>query len=304
MKNLVLIGMPGSGKTTISKKLSEILHMPLIDIDEYIVKKYNQSINDMFSINEEYFRKREAICTQEVAIRSGYIISTGGGVVKKSENIQALQKNGMIFLLDRRVENIIQDIETSHRPLLKDGKERLYELYKQRKMLYQQSANYIIDNNNEIDLTISMIIAQYIPLNYEDVQLCLLSYENQGVSDPYYIFLVMLKGKEIGRIVFRLGDETTHLYAGHVGYTIHQEYRGKGYAYQATKALIPFMRHLGYSEILITCSPQNIASKKTIEKLGAIYEQALVVPARLKKQFNDDEKEKLIYRLKLHNSQK
>lgn len=157
MKNIVLIGMPGSGKTTISQQLSERLHFPLIDIDEYLVNKFKQSIDDMFAISEAYFRERETLCCQEVSQLSGYILSTGGGVIKNQENITALKKNGIIFLLDRNVENIIQDIETSTRPLLKEGKERLYTLYQERNALYHQSADVIIDNNRDIEYTLKQI---------------------------------------------------------------------------------------------------------------------------------------------------
>ena len=126
MKNIVLIGMPGSGKTTVSTMLSKELNWPLIDIDQYLVEKYQQSIEDMFNISEEYFRERETICCKEVSTLQGHILSTGGGVIKNQINIEMLKENGIIFLLDRRIENIIQDIETSTRPLLKEGKEKLY----------------------------------------------------------------------------------------------------------------------------------------------------------------------------------
>ena len=158
MKNIVLIGMPGSGKTTISKLLAERLKKPLIDIDEYLVDKYDQSISDMFNISEDYFRQRETICCKELANKEGYILSTGGGVIKRQENIEALKQNGIIFLLDRKVENIIQDIETSSRPLLKEGKQKIYTLYEERHELYHQSAQVIIDNNLDIETTLNQII--------------------------------------------------------------------------------------------------------------------------------------------------
>ena len=158
MKNIVLIGMPGSGKTTVSKLLSQQLCLPLIDIDEYIVDKYQQTIEDMFNINEAYFRERETICCQEVGLLDGYVLSTGGGVIKNQVNVDALKQNGVIFLLDRSVENIIQDIETSTRPLLKEGKQKLYTLYEERHELYHQSADVVIDNNKEIVYTLKQII--------------------------------------------------------------------------------------------------------------------------------------------------
>ncbi len=158
MKNIVLIGMPGSGKTTISKLLSEKLNYPLIDVDEYLVNKFNQSIEDMFNISEDYFREKETVCCKEVALLEGHIISTGGGVIKRQENIDALKANGIIFLLDRDVETIIQDIKTSTRPLLKEGKERLYTLHQERDALYRQSADIVVDNNQDIEYTLKQIM--------------------------------------------------------------------------------------------------------------------------------------------------
>ncbi len=158
MKNIILIGMPGSGKTTISNLLGEKLNRPVIDIDEYLVDKYQMSIDEMFSISEDYFRQRETICCKEVAGLSGHILSTGGGVIKRPENIEALKQNGVVFLLDRSVENIITDIEISTRPLLKEGKERIYTLYEERKDLYLNSADVRIDNNHSLEYTIKEIL--------------------------------------------------------------------------------------------------------------------------------------------------
>ena len=101
MKNIVLIGIMGCGKTTISKLLAEKLHRPVIDIDEYIVEKYNQSINEMFAISEDYFRQNETACCKDLADIQDHIISTGGGVILKKENIDYLKKNGIVFYIDR-----------------------------------------------------------------------------------------------------------------------------------------------------------------------------------------------------------
>lgn len=157
MKNIVIIGMMGCGKTTISRLLSQQLNRPLIDIDEYIEDKYHMSISCMFEISEEYFRERESICCKEVGEKKGYIISTGGGVIKKKENITALSQNGCIIYLDRPVENICQDVDIRSRPLLKDGPHQLYELYKQRHQLYLEACDYHIMNNTTIDDVIDKI---------------------------------------------------------------------------------------------------------------------------------------------------
>lgn len=161
MKNIVLIGIMGCGKTTIAKMLSKKLEMPVVDIDEYLVSKYHQSIPEMFAISEDYFREREAICCKEVASLQGTIISTGGGIINNGENIEALKKNGKILYLDRPVEHIIKDVETSSRPLLKEGPQKLYDLFEKRHQKYIEACDYHIINNRSLDSIVDEII-EYI----------------------------------------------------------------------------------------------------------------------------------------------
>lgn len=158
MKNIVLIGMMGCGKTTISQLLSEKLKRPLIDIDEYLVNKYKMTIPEMFDISEDYFRERETICCMEVGAKEGYIISTGGGVIKNQKNIEALHQHGLIIYLDRPVENILTDVEISTRPLLKDGPQKLYELYQQRHQLYLKACDHHVVNDKSLEDVVNNII--------------------------------------------------------------------------------------------------------------------------------------------------
>ena len=94
---------------------------------EYIEKKYQCTIPDMFAISEEYFRDRESEACLDMAKLDGYIISTGGGVIKRKENRDVLKQAGTVFYIDRPVDNIVTDVEKAHRPLLKDGPEKLYQ---------------------------------------------------------------------------------------------------------------------------------------------------------------------------------
>lgn len=158
MKNIILIGMMGCGKTTISKELGKQLNRPIIDIDEYLEEKYHMTIPEMFDISETYFRDREHICCQDVSHLDGYIVSTGGGVIKNSKNIDVLKRNGIIFYLDRPVDMILNDIDTSSRPLLKDGASKLYDLYQERHQLYLDACDYRIDNRSTLEDVIQNII--------------------------------------------------------------------------------------------------------------------------------------------------
>lgn len=158
MKNIVLIGMMGCGKTTISKLLSEKLNMPVIDIDEYLVDKHQCTINDMFAVSEDYFRDLESEACVELSQKENYIISTGGGVVKRQKNTDVLRKNGIVIYLDRPIDHILTDVEIASRPLLKDGPEKLYQLYQERHQLYLNACDYHIMNDGSIDDVLNKII--------------------------------------------------------------------------------------------------------------------------------------------------
>ena len=160
MKNIVLIGIMGCGKTTVSKLLSEKLNMPVIDCDEYLVEKYHQTIVEMFDISEEYFRDKETEVCYELSKLDNHIISTGGGVILKDENIQALKSNGIIIYLDRPIDNILTDVETSTRPLLKDGPDKLYQLHQIRHPLYMKACDYHIINDETLEDVLDEIIKQ------------------------------------------------------------------------------------------------------------------------------------------------
>lgn len=158
MKNIVLIGIMGCGKTTISKLLSEKLNKPVIDLDEYLVEKYDQTIPEMFDISEDYFRDRESECCKDISLLDGYIVSTGGGVIKREKNMEYLKKNGFVIYLDRPIANILEDVETASRPLLKDGPDKLYELYDQRHQLYLKYCDYHLMNDSTLDKVVEEIV--------------------------------------------------------------------------------------------------------------------------------------------------
>lgn len=147
---VVLIGMPGCGKTTFGKVLAGELNYNFIDMDDYVEEISNRSIKDMFSENEEVFRSWETEACRELVKKKKVIISSGGGVIKKSENIDILKKEAIIMFIDRPVDNIAEDVEVSTRPLLKDGKEALYKLYKERYELYKNAADITVLNNGFI----------------------------------------------------------------------------------------------------------------------------------------------------------
>ena len=156
-KNIVLIGMPGCGKTTIGYEISKKLSMDFVDIDKHIEDNENMTIADMFNIGEDYFRQIESSYVDKISNLHSTVIATGGGVVKNEHNMLALKNNSIIIYINRDVDDIINDIDTSFRPLLKNNKERLFELYNERHPLYQKYSDIEVLNNRDINYIVEKI---------------------------------------------------------------------------------------------------------------------------------------------------
>ncbi|MEG1256117.1 shikimate kinase [Clostridium sp.] len=147
LNNIILIGMPGCGKTSFGKELSEDQGLNFIDLDEYLVEKNGMTIEEMFENGEEFFRDRESEAVKDMVSVKNTIIATGGGVVKRKKNIDILKSCGYLVFIHRKPEKIIESVDTSTRPLLKDGKEKIYSLYNERYDLYKEYADVTLDNN-------------------------------------------------------------------------------------------------------------------------------------------------------------
>lgn len=157
MKNIVLIGMPACGKSTIGYWLSKKIGYPLLDTDKYLEENENRIISDIFSNEgEEYFRNLETKYLKELSEKEGLIISTGGGAVKKKENIDILKKNGIVIFLNREINDISKE-NHKHRPLLQDIN-NIQKLYDERIDLYKKYSDIIIKNNDDMSIIVDRII--------------------------------------------------------------------------------------------------------------------------------------------------
>ena len=153
MQNIVVIGMPGSGKTAVSTMLAERLGRKIFDTDTIVSEKAGVTIPEIFAAQGEAgFRKLETEATAEVGKLSGNIISTGGGVVTVADNYELLHQNGVIVWIERDTNKLARD----GRPISLSSD--LNELYAARLPLYERFADIKADNNGDINDTVNAIM--------------------------------------------------------------------------------------------------------------------------------------------------
>jgi len=144
MKNIILIGMPGSGKTIVGKLLAKTSSREFFDSDAEYEKKFGISIKDTFEfLGEEVFRERESEIIKNLAQKNNAVISLGGGAVLKKENMSVLKNNGISIYLYAEPEILHNRIKNSERPL----KNNISLLYENRKILYNEYGDFTIDTS-------------------------------------------------------------------------------------------------------------------------------------------------------------
>lgn len=156
MQNIVLIGMPGCGKSTVASLLSVKTGRPVLEADAQIVALAGKSIPEIFAQDgEESFRTLETQVLGTLGKQSGSIISTGGGCVTRVQNLPLLHQNGKIFWLQRDLALL----PTDGRPL--SQKNSPETLYSQRKQFYEAFADYVVDNNAAPEHTVAEILKKW-----------------------------------------------------------------------------------------------------------------------------------------------
>lgn len=144
--NVILIGMPGSGKTSVGKKAAELLNRPFIDADLALAEKTGMTAADIIKQHgEAHFRDIEAEVLSELGKEGGCVIATGGGAVLREENYASLKQNGRIYRLCRDIENL----PTEGRPISQSTS--LSELYEKRRPYYEKFADVTIENSGSIE---------------------------------------------------------------------------------------------------------------------------------------------------------
>jgi shikimate dehydrogenase len=154
--NIVLIGMPGCGKSSVGRLLAEKLGREFVDIDKEIEKRQNCTVPEIFARGgEDEFRRIETEVTEDVCKRSGLVIATGGGVVTRPVNHFSLKCNGFTVYVKRDIESLATD----GRPLsAAKGREKLFS---ERKHLYEGWGDITADNNGGIESCVSSITSSF-----------------------------------------------------------------------------------------------------------------------------------------------
>lgn len=164
--NIILAGMPASGKTTVSRALSKLLGAKMIDTDAEIVKKHG-AINRIFEKHgEEAFRNYETEVVKKVCRLSGAIISTGGGCLLREENIGLFKSSGKIVYLRTKINELLKRVEGDNsRPLLSGGaEEKMKKLFLDRAPVYEGAADITVDTDGRTPEEIAKIISEQISI--------------------------------------------------------------------------------------------------------------------------------------------
>ncbi|MBR3704507.1 MAG: AAA family ATPase [Oscillospiraceae bacterium] len=156
LENIVLIGMPGCGKSTIAAALVEKTGREVVDIDEMITQREGLSTGEVLILHgEQYFRALESACIREAGARTGIIISTGGGCVTRAENYAPLHQNGYIIHITRGLSRLSAD----GRPI--SQRTDAATLWAQRKDQYKAFADTVVDNNGTVEQTLEHLTKEW-----------------------------------------------------------------------------------------------------------------------------------------------
>ena len=148
--NLVLVGMPGSGKSTVGAALAQIMGRPFVDCDAEIVRRAGRSIPEIFAQDgEAAFRALEARIIAEVCKEKHQVVAMGGGAVLRQDNVRAMRQNGKVLLLLRDLDALPMD----GRPLSKSP-EALLEMWRVREGKYRAASDITLDNNGPLAETV------------------------------------------------------------------------------------------------------------------------------------------------------
>lgn len=145
--NVVFVGMPGCGKTSVGKAYAEITNRTFLDTDVF-VEQQGMAIPEIFEkYGENAFRDKETAAIKMLSSMSEKVIATGGGAVKRDGNVEMMKQNGVVVYLRRD----LCKLSTDGRPLSQGGEERIKQLYEERHALYENAADIVIETHEDVD---------------------------------------------------------------------------------------------------------------------------------------------------------
>ncbi len=149
--NIYLTGIMSCGKTTKGKKVAKLLGWDFVDADDYIRQISGKSISELFDEGEDVFRDWESKAIEQLSHKKNLVVATGGGAILRDVNVSAMRLSGVIVLIERKIDDIVADVRTDTRPLLKEGAQKLREIYDSRKDRYYSSCDYVV-KSHEYDM--------------------------------------------------------------------------------------------------------------------------------------------------------
>ena len=159
MKNIILIGMMGCGKTTAGHMLAQQLGRPFVDCDELMEGTTGRTISQIFAQDgERGFRSLESQVLEQLSSQEGLVIATGGGAVLSRKNVISLRRNGILVFLDRPIDEICASLDTEGRPLAQEGHHAFVERHHHRLPLYLSAADVIIQDFSTPEATVAEIL--------------------------------------------------------------------------------------------------------------------------------------------------
>ena len=149
-KHIFVIGMPGTGKSSLGKKVASNMGLPYVDTDARIEQAFGCPTSQIFErYGEQAFRNAETNVLIQLTREPGSLVSTGGGMVLREENREIMRNHGVIVLVDRPLEEIMGDIKLNRRPLLaQKGLPEVERLYHERIDIYRAIADVVLDNGH------------------------------------------------------------------------------------------------------------------------------------------------------------
>lgn len=161
MKNIILTGMMGCGKSTLAQMLGETLHRNVVDTDTLVEEKAGMTISQIFAqYGEEHMRELETAVCRELSQQENLIIATGGGLPLRQENRDYLRSTGTVFFLNRDPAQIYDTMDKSGRPLAQQGKAAFLQRFSDREPIYRDFSHIIIQDFSTPQHTLSEILTK------------------------------------------------------------------------------------------------------------------------------------------------